>query len=118
METLFDKKWDILCVVEHYAGQLSHHYSSVVMIICELFCPHIVYNDPYKRLLVMDIKYFEVLIWLVGIYAPNNANHHVIELWSSIYPMFSMGHVGFLMRGLICVLMHHSTSRFSFTVFF
>ena len=45
-----------------------------IMIIRDLFCPHIVYNDPYGRFLVMEVKYFEDLIWLVGIYAPNNVN--------------------------------------------
>ena len=57
----------------------------MVMIIHDSFCPHIDYNDPYGRFLVMEVKYFEDLIWLIGIYAPNNANQ-CIELWSSIYP--------------------------------
>ena len=60
------------------------------MIICDLFCPHIVYNDPYGCFLVMEVKYFDELIWLVGIYAPNNA-HQRIELWSSMYSRLSLG---------------------------
>ena len=91
------------------------------MIICNLFCPHIVYTHLYERFLVMEVKYFEVLIWLVGIYAPNNANQR-IELWSSIYPRLSEGHcsiyprlsvsrVGLLMGDFnMCVDASQSTS--------
>ena len=63
----------------YYAGKLSYHYSGVVMIICDLFCLHLVYNDPYERFSVMEVKYFEVSIWLVGIYAPNNANQRITK---------------------------------------
>ena len=82
------------------------------MIIRDLFCPHIVYNDPYGRFLVMEVKYFDELIWLVGIYAPNNANQH-IELWSSMYPRLLVGRVGLLMGDFnMCVDVSQSTSRF------
>ena len=75
-----DEEWDVLCAVEHkcydlagsmlhlrgystyYACQLSHHYLDVVIIIRVLFCLYIVYNDPYGRFLVIEVKYFEVLI--------------------------------------------------------
>ena len=66
------------------------------MIIRDLFCPYIVYNDPYGRFLVMAIKYFDELIWLVGIHTPNNPNQR-IELWSFISPRLLVGHVGLLM---------------------
>ena len=80
------------------------------MIIRDLFCPHIVYNDPYERFSVMEVKYFEVSIWLVGIYAPNNANQ-CIELWTSMYPRLLVGHVGLLKCNFnMCVDASQSTS--------
>ena len=63
------------------------------------FCPYTVYNDPYGCFLLMKVKYFKVLIWLVGIYTPNATNQHV-ELWSSMYPRLLVGCVGLLMDGL------------------
>ena len=66
------------------------------MIIRDFFCPYIADNDPYGRVLVMEVKYFEDLIWSVGIYAPNSAKQH-IELWSSMYPRLLVGRVGLLM---------------------
>ena len=106
-----DLAWSLLHMrgySRYYIGQSSHQYSSVVMIVHELFCPHIVYNDlGYGHFLVMEVRYFKVLVWLVGIYSPNNANQHS-ELWSSMYPRLSMGRVGLLMVNLICVSMHHN----------
>ena len=66
------------------------------MIIRDLFCLHIIFNDLYGCFFVTKVKYFEVLTWLFGIYAPNNANQR-IEWWSSMYPRFAMGPVGLLM---------------------
>ena len=86
-KTLFSRECDIPFAVEHkchdlarsvthwhgysiyYVGPLSHQYSGVVMIIQVQFCPQLVYNDPYRHFLVMEITYFGVVIWLVGIYA-------------------------------------------------
>ena len=56
------------------------------MIIRDLFCPHIVYNDPYEGFLVMNVKNIDVLIWLEGIYAPNTANE-CINFPKATYPL-------------------------------
>ena len=39
------------------------------------------------------INYFDVLIWLVNIYALNTASQH-IELWYAIRPMLSVVRAG------------------------
>ena len=58
---------------------------------------------------VMEVKYFEDLIWLVGIYAPNNANQR-IELLFPMYPWLLVGHVGLLMGDFyMCVDASQST---------
>ena len=76
------------------------------MIIRDLFCPQIVCNDPYGCFLVMEVRYFYVLIWLVGIYAPNTTKHS-IELWSSMHPRLSTDRIGLLIGILTYLLMHH-----------
>ena len=62
---------------------------------------------------MLEVKYFEALVWLIRIYAPNNANQ-CIELWSSMYPRLSVGHVGLLMGGFnMSAGASQSTLRFS-----
>ena len=57
-----------------------------------------------------EVKYFEVLIWLVGIYAPNTSNQ-CIELKSSMYRRLLMGRVHLLMGDFdMCVDASQSTS--------
>ena len=100
-ETLLSKEWDVLCAVEHkchelagstvhlrgyssfYAGHRNNHYSGVVLIVRDKYYPQVVHNDPYGRFLVLEITFFGEIMWVVGIYAPNQATQR-IALWGSL----------------------------------
>ena len=96
-ETLLNKEWDVLCVVEHtchelagsivhlrgyssfYAGYLNNHYSGVVLIMRDKYYPQVVHNDPYGRFLVLEITFLARLCgWLafMPLTKPLNVLHY------------------------------------------
>ena len=130
-QTVFNKQWDVVCAVEHkchdlsgsilhlrgystyYAGCLSFHYSGVVMVIRDTLCPQMVFNDPSERFMIMEITYFGEVVWVVGVYAPNDVSQRT-ELWSSLHRLLSVGRAGLMMGDFnMCVDASQSTSRFS-----
>ena len=124
-ETLLSKDCDVLCAVEHkchelagstvhlrgylsfYAGNLNNHYSGVVYrsIVQDKYYPQVVHNDPYGRFLVLEIAFFGEVVWVVGIYAPNQATQR-ISLYGSLLQTLCAGHRDYLWVILTCVLMH------------
>ena len=130
-ETLLSKEWDVLCAVEHkchelagstvhlrgyssfYAGNLNNHYSGVVLIVRDKYYPQVVHNDPYGRFLVLEITFFGEVVWVVGIYAPNQATQR-IALWGSLLQTLYVGRPGLLMGDFnMCVDASQSMSEHS-----
>ena len=72
-----------------------------------------VHNDPYGQFLVLEITFFSEVVWVVGIYAPNQATQH-IALWGSLLQTLSIGRPGLLMGDFnMCVDAFQSTSEHS-----
>ena len=77
------------------------------------YYPQVVHNDPYGRFLVLEITFLGEVVWVVGIYAPNQATHR-IALWGSLLQTLSVGRLGLLMRDFnMYVDASHSTSEHS-----
>ena len=124
--------WEtLLCEVEHkchelagstvhlrgyssfYAGNLNNHYSGVVLIVQDKYYPQVVHYDPYGRFLVLEITFFGEVVWVVGIYAPNQATQRIaLRLRGSLLQTLCVGHPGLLMGDFnMCVDASQSTSE-------
>ena len=77
------------------------------------YYPQLVHNDPYGRFLVLEITFFGEVVWVVGLYAPNQATQR-IALWGSLLQTLSVGRPGLLMGDFnMCVDASQSTSEHS-----
>ena len=48
-----------------------------MLIVRDKYYPQVVHNDPYGLFLVIEITFLGQVVWLVGIYAPNQATQCV-----------------------------------------
>ena len=84
-----------------------------MLIVRDKYYPEVVHNDPYGRYLVLEITFFGEVVWVVGIYAPNQATQR-IALWGSLLQTLSVGRPGLLMGDFnMCVDASQSTSEHS-----
>ena len=67
-----------------------------MLIVRDKYYPQLVHNDPYGRYLVLEITFFGEVVWVVGIYAPNQATQR-IALCGSLLQTLSVGRPGLLM---------------------
>ena len=85
----------------------------MILIVRDNYDLQVVHNYPYNRFLFIEIGYFGQVIWLVGIYAPNQATQH-IALWGSLLQTLFVGQLRLLMGDFnMCVDASHSTSQHS-----
>ena len=84
-----------------------------MLIVRDKYCPQVVHKDPYGRFLVLEITFFGEVVWVVGIYAPNQATQR-IALWGSLLQTLFLGRPGLLMGDFnMCVDASQSTSKHS-----
>ena len=113
-KNVFSNQWDILCAVEHkdhaksgtshqhngyhacYAGVNGGLYSGVILIVKNNLQPVVIQSDVHGRFIVVEINYEGERIWVVGIYAPNEAAQR-IELWQCLNQVLANGRPGFLL---------------------
>ena len=68
----------------------------MVLLVRDNYYPQVVHNDRYSRFLVVEITFFGNIVWVVVIYAPNQANQR-IPLWGSLLQTLYVGRPALLM---------------------